>query len=256
MSYQRRDSRGFREEQESEFKEEVIHINRVAKVVKGGRKFNFTALVAVGDGKERVGLGYGRAGEVVDAIKKGVDEAKRNMLTVHKHGTTIPYEIRSNFCASTTLLRPAAKGHGIIAGGSARAILALAGLEDVTAKFIGSTNPVNCARATFQALQMIEAPEHILRLRKGEKVDKHGKFVSEVKRDMAAAAIEQFTAEEAQAKHDAEEAISKPAKPAVKPEAAEAAAPEPQVQPAEIASAGDPGAGDNADSADIDEENE
>jgi len=199
MGYQRRESRGFREEQESEFKEEVIHINRVAKVVKGGRKFNFTALVAVGDGKERVGLGYGRAGEVVDAIKKGVDEAKRNLLTVYKEGTTIPYEIKSDFCSSTTLLRPAAKGHGIIAGGSARAILALAGLEDVTAKFIGSTNPVNCARATFEALKMIQSPERILRLRKGEKVDKHGKFVSEVKKEQAAQAIEEFSAEEKQA---------------------------------------------------------
>lgn len=219
MGYQRRENRGFREEPESEFKEEVIHINRVAKVVKGGRKFNFTALVAVGDGKERVGLGYGRAGEVVDAIKKGVDEAKRNMLNVYKEGTTIPYEIKSVYCSSTTLLRPAAKGHGIIAGGSARAILALAGLEDVTAKFIGSTNPVNCARATFQALKMIVPPERIMRLRKGEKVDKHGKFVSEVKKEQAEQAIEEFTAEEQQAKEPAESTPDQAAAPAAaKPE--------------------------------------
>lgn len=227
MSYQRREGRGFREEQESEFKEEVIHINRVAKVVKGGRKFHFTALVAVGDGKSQVGLGYGRASEVVDAIKKGVDEAKRNMFTVYKEGTTIPYEIKSDFCSSTMLMRPAAKGHGIIAGGSARPILALAGLEDVTAKFIGSTNPVNCARATFQALQMIQSPDHIMRLRKGEQVDKHGKFVSETKRSIAAEAIEEFTAEEEAAKRETEERLSKPkssedkaaAAPAAKPEA-------------------------------------
>jgi len=255
MSYQRRDNRGFREEQESEFKEEVIHINRVAKVVKGGRKFNFTALVAVGDGKERVGLGYGRAGEVVDAIKKGVDEAKRNMLTVNKQGTTIPYEIRSDYCASTTLLRPAAKGHGIIAGGSARAILTLAGLEDVTAKFIGSTNPVNCARATFQALKMIQSPERILRLRKGEKVDKHGKFFFEVKKAKAAEAIEQFTAEEEQAKRDAEDAAVRPGKDVNKPKAAaeqarpEAAAPADFTVPDAVVAS-------EAEHGDIDEEKE
>ncbi|MBN2083034.1 30S ribosomal protein S5 [bacterium] len=210
MSYQRRDNRNIREEQESEFKEEVIHINRVAKVVKGGRKFNFTALVAVGDGLSRVGLGYGRAGEVVDAIKKGVDEAKRNMINVYKAGSTIPYEVRSVFCSSTLLLRPAAKGHGIIAGGSARPILALAGYEDVTAKFIGSTNPVNCARATFEALKMIESPERIKKLRGGEKVDKHGKFTSEKQKSAAAEIIEEFTAEEEAAKRAAEDRLSKP----------------------------------------------
>ena len=222
MSYQRREGRGFREEQESEFKEEVIHINRVAKVVKGGRKFNFTALVAVGDGKSRVGLGYGRAGEVVDAIKKGVDEAKRNMFTVYKEGTTIPYEIKSVYCSSTMLLRPAAKGHGIIAGGSARPILTLAGLEDVTAKFIGSTNPVNCARATFQALKMIQSPDHILRLRKGEKVDKHGKFVSETMKSAAEDAIAEFSAEEEAAKRETEERLSKPKSATEQPPVAEA----------------------------------
>lgn len=196
MGYHRGNSRGFRDEAESEFKEEVIHINRVAKVVKGGRKFHFTALVVVGDGKTRVGLGYGKAGEVVDAIKKGVDEAKRTMFTVYKEGSTIPYEVKSTYCSSTMLLRPAAKGHGIIAGGSARPILALSGIEDVTAKFVGSTNPVNCARATFQALKMIESPDRIGRLRRGEKVDKLGRLLGDTQRSAAEEVIEQFTAEE------------------------------------------------------------
>ena len=196
MGYHRSSGRGFRDEAESEFKEEVIHINRVAKVVKGGRKFHFTALVVVGDGKTRVGLGYGKAGEVVDAIKKGVDEAKRTMFTVYKEGSTIPYEVKSTYCSSTMLLRPAAKGHGIIAGGSARPILALSGIEDVTAKFVGSTNPVNCARATFQALKMIESPDRIGRLRRGEKVDKLGRLLGDTQRSAAEEVIEQFTAEE------------------------------------------------------------
>jgi len=230
MGYQRSDSRGFRDEAESEFKEEVIHINRVAKVVKGGRKFHFTALVVVGDGKTRVGLGYGKAGEVVDAIKKGVDEAKRTMFTVYKEGSTIPYEVKSTYCSSTMLLRPAAKGHGIIAGGSARPILALSGIEDVTAKFVGSTNPVNCARATFQALKMIESPDRIGRLRRGEKVDKLGRLLGDTQRSAAEEVIEQFTAEE--------EAGADAAKPgaaasAVATDSETAAEPDKSVEPGE-----------------------
>jgi small subunit ribosomal protein S5 len=180
---------------ESEFAEEVIYINRVAKVVKGGRKFHFTAIVAVGDRKDRVGLGYGKAAEVVDAIKKGVDDAKRNMITIHKRGTTLPYEIKQHYCASTILLRPAAKGHGIIAGGAARPILALSGLEDVTAKFVGSNNRVNCARATFQALKRMQPPEFIARLRAGEKLDSAGRFASEKRRAAAEEALEKIAAD-------------------------------------------------------------
>jgi len=199
------------QEAESEFAEEVIHINRVAKVVKGGRKFHFSALVAVGDKQNRVGLGYGKASEVVDAIKKGVDEAKRTMITVYKDGTTIPYELKSHYCASTVIMRPAAKGHGIIAGGAARPILALSGLEDVTTKFVGSDNPLNCARATFQALKMIQTPNYIKRLREGEKVDRHGRFVADVKKEEAKQAIEEFTAEEKAAQAETEERASQPA---------------------------------------------
>jgi small subunit ribosomal protein S5 len=189
-----RDRRGGDQTVESEFTEEVIHINRVAKVVKGGRKFHFAALVAVGDRKGRVGLGYGKASEVVDAIRKGVDDAKRNMIKVYREGTSIPYMIRSHYCASTILLRPAAKGHGIIAGGSARPILALSGIEDVSAKFVGSNNAINCARATFQALKLIQRPDVIGRLRSGEKVDRLGRFVSDQRKAVAEEALEQIAA--------------------------------------------------------------
>lgn len=193
----RRDRRDFKPmEQEQEFAEEVININRVSKVVKGGRKFHFTALVAVGDRKTRVGLGYGKAGELVDAIKKGVDEAKRNMIVVYKQGTTLPYEIRQHYCASTIVLRPAAKGHGIIAGGAARPILSLSGIEDVTAKFVGSNNPLNCARATFKALKTMQLPEYIGRLRSGEKLDPAGRFVSDKRRAAAEEALAAISAEE------------------------------------------------------------
>jgi small subunit ribosomal protein S5 len=196
-------------EPESEFTEEVVHINRVAKVVKGGRKFHFTALVALGDKENRVGLGYGKASEVVDAIKKGVDEARKNMITVCKNGTTIPYEVREQYCSSTILMRPAAKGHGIIAGGAARPILALAGYEDVTAKFVGSNNAVNTARATFNALKKIQTPDYIKRMRRGEKVDRLGRYGVETKRSLAEEAIAQFTAEEEAAKRETEERLSR-----------------------------------------------
>jgi small subunit ribosomal protein S5 len=186
-------------EQESEFTEEVIYINRVAKVVKGGRKFQFSALVALGDKKSRVGLGYGKASEVVDAIRKAVDEARRTMITVYREGTTIPYAMRSHSCASTIVMRPAKKGHGIIAGGAARAIISLSGIEDITAKFVGSTNKINTAHATFNALKAIKSPDYINRLRSGEKMDKLGRFASHTKRSVAEEAIAEFTAEEAAA---------------------------------------------------------
>jgi len=195
-------------EAESEFTEEVIHINRVAKVVKGGRKFQFSALVALGDKKSRVGLGYGKASEVVDAIRKAVDEARRTMITVYKEGTTIPYEMRSHSCASTIVMRPARKGHGIIAGGAARAIISLSGIEDITAKFVGSTNKINTAHATFNALKAIQSPDYIKRLRAGEKMDKLGRFASHTKRSVAEDAIAEFTAEEAAANASIESRLS------------------------------------------------
>jgi small subunit ribosomal protein S5 len=211
-------------EVESEFKEEVIYINRVAKVVKGGRKFQFSALVALGDSKGQVGLGYGKASEVVDAIRKAVEEAKRTMVTVYREGTTIPYELKSHSCASTIIMRPAKKGHGIIAGGAARAIISLSGIEDVTTKFVGSTNKMNTAHATFNALKSIKGPDYIQRLRRGEKMDKLGRFAQETKRSVAQEAIEAFTAEQAAADAATEARLGGQVKAA--PEAAAATAEE------------------------------
>lgn len=198
-------SRQNQPEQESEFTEEVIHINRVAKVVKGGRKFHFTALVALGDKETRVGLGYGKAGEVVDAIKKAVDDAKRNMVAIYREGSTIPYEVVTQYCSSKIILKPAAKGHGVIAGGAARPLISLSGIEDVSAKFVGSTNAINTARATFQALKMLKSPSYINRLRNGEKMDSTGKFLADVKHSAAEEAIAEFSAEEAAAQAGTDE---------------------------------------------------
>jgi|GEM_PF-574786 len=167
MGYYRRDRRDRRSEQEdTRFKSEVLYINRVAKVLKGGRRFRFTALVAVGDGEGKVGLGLGKAPEVVEAIHKGEELAKKNMVDICRAGTTIPFGIKLTYCSTTVLLRPAREGAGITAGGTARPLLALAGLSDCTAKFFGSSNRVNCARATFEALKSIESPEDTIKHRR------------------------------------------------------------------------------------------
>jgi small subunit ribosomal protein S5 len=148
-----------------ELKERVVEINRVAKVVKGGRRFSFTALVVIGDEVDRVGVGYGKAREVPLAITKAVDDAKKNLFAVPKHGSTITHESLGAFGAARVLLRPASEGTGVIAGGGVRAVLELAGIRDILAKSLGTTNPINMAKATVDALQRLRRPEEVAQVR-------------------------------------------------------------------------------------------
>ena len=155
----------FAREETRELKERVIEINRVAKVVKGGRRFSFTALVVIGDEVDHVGVGYGKAREVPLAITKAVDDAKKNLFAVPKHGSTITHESLGAFGAARVLLRPASEGTGVIAGGGVRAVLELAGIRDILAKSLGTTNPINMAKATVNALQRLRRPEEVARTR-------------------------------------------------------------------------------------------
>jgi small subunit ribosomal protein S5 len=197
-----------------ELKERVIEINRVAKVVKGGRRFSFTALVVIGDEVDRVGLGYGKAREVPLAISKAVDDARKNLFTVPKHGQTITHEIVGQSDAARVVLRPASEGTGVIAGAGVRAVLELAGIRDVLAKSLGTTTPINMTRATIDGLRRLVRPEEVAQLR--------GKTIAEVlpiPRPSTKAAKEAMLAAA-----DAEEAVEEPIEAALAAVAEEAGA--------------------------------
>lgn len=148
-----------------EYKEKLVAINRVAKTVKGGRNMRFSALVVVGDENGHVGCGMGKAAEIPEAIRKAVQSAKRNMITVPKKGTSIPHEVIGKFGRGQVLLMPAAEGTGVLAGGHARAVLELAGIQDIRTKSYGSNNPINCVKATIEGLKSLKTAEQVAKLR-------------------------------------------------------------------------------------------
>ena len=160
------------DKREDEYSETVVALNRVSKTVKGGRVMKFSALVVVGDGKGTVGFGTGKAAEVPDAIRKGIEDAKKNMITVSLAGTSIPHEVIGEFGAGRVLMKPAAPGTGVIAGGPVRAVMEAVGIKDIRTKCLRSNNPQNVVSATFEGLKSLRSPEEVARIR--------GKSVEEI----------------------------------------------------------------------------
>ncbi|MDI9505273.1 MAG: 30S ribosomal protein S5 [Candidatus Excrementavichristensenella sp.] len=152
-------------EQDNEFIEKLVYVNRVAKVVKGGKNFRFTALMVVGDGAGRVGCGMGKAAEIPEAIRKGVEDAKKHLITVSTKDTTIPHEMTGIFGKGQVLLMPAPEGTGVIAGGPVRAVIEAAGIKDIRTKSIGTNNPINVVRATIKGLSELRTLEEVAKLR-------------------------------------------------------------------------------------------
>lgn len=167
----RRDRRE-REEKQDNIQERVIHIGRVAKTVKGGRNFRFTALVIVGDGEGKIGKGLGKAAEIPDAIRKGIEEARKSMFEIPLNGTTIPHEVLGHFGAGKVLMKPAPEGTGVIAGGPIRAVCDMAGIKDVRTKSLGTNNPNNMVNAALEGLRNLNSPEKVAK--------KRGKSVEEI----------------------------------------------------------------------------